>query len=162
MTEKTIQAQPPLGDLLLKAREEQSLSLDAVSAQLNLSIERIEKMESDSFDPTNLSPFERGYVRNYAKLLGLDDAQFEHYFANNDNVSSDLHSVDRYRYSTQKPLVSESFVKFLVAISIVAMLGFLVWLVWPTKQSGSNSADTIQLPNNSQQEAPVLTPTPVE
>ncbi|WP_319381248.1 helix-turn-helix domain-containing protein [Thiomicrorhabdus sp.] len=155
MTEKTIQALPPLGELLVKAREEQSLSLDAVSAQLNLSVERLEKMESDSFDPANLSPFERGYVRNYAKLLGLKDAEFEPYFANNQNISSDLHSVDRYRYSTQKPLVSESLVKFLVALVIVAMLGFLVWLVWPAKQSASDSPDSIQLPTSTEQSAPI-------
>lgn len=60
-----------IGQTLRAAREAQGMSLDDVAAHLRLMHRQIEAMESDDFASLGQSVFARGFVRNYARLLGL-------------------------------------------------------------------------------------------
>lgn len=72
------QAEPPAtpkpspGALLQAQRETLELSLQQVSEKLNLTMHYVRSLESDSFDKLPADIFVRGYIRNYANLLGLD------------------------------------------------------------------------------------------
>jgi len=72
------QAEPPAtpkpspGALLQAQRETLQLSLQQVSEKLNLTMHYVRSLESDSFDKLPADIFVRGYIRNYASLLGLD------------------------------------------------------------------------------------------
>jgi len=70
MTEETQKADK---FLLRTERERQQLSQESIATQLNLSVETVDSLESGEF--SNLPPptFTRGYLRAYAKLLGMDD-----------------------------------------------------------------------------------------
>ncbi len=69
MSEET---QFTVGQALRDAREAQGLSLDDVAARLRLMHRQIEAMEADDFQSLGQPVFARGFVRNYARLLGLD------------------------------------------------------------------------------------------
>jgi cytoskeleton protein RodZ len=60
------------GAILHGERRRQNLSLGDVSRQLKLSVRRVEALERDDFGPFGGPVFVHGFVRNYAKLLGLD------------------------------------------------------------------------------------------
>lgn len=64
-------AQLSIGQTLRAAREAHGMSLDDVAAHLRLMHRQIEAMESDDFASLGQSVFARGFVRNYARLLGL-------------------------------------------------------------------------------------------
>lgn len=64
-------AQLSIGQTLRAAREAQGMSRDDVAAHLRLMHRQIEAMESDDFASLGQSVFARGFVRNYARLLGL-------------------------------------------------------------------------------------------
>lgn len=61
----------PVGQILREAREAQGLGVDDVAARLRLMRRQIEAMEADDFDSLGQPVFARGFVRNYARLLGL-------------------------------------------------------------------------------------------
>jgi cytoskeleton protein RodZ len=68
MTENT---QPSVGQMLREAREAQGSSVEDVAVRLRLMHRQIEAMEADDFESLGQPVFARGFVRNYARLLGL-------------------------------------------------------------------------------------------
>ncbi|MGH8224878.1 MAG: helix-turn-helix domain-containing protein [Gammaproteobacteria bacterium] len=60
------------GAQLRAAREARSLRLDAVAESLGLARELIAALESDDYDRLGAPVYVRGYLRKYARFLGLD------------------------------------------------------------------------------------------
>jgi len=67
---------PPqsVGARLRARREELGLTIEQAGAQLKLGKKQIDAIEADHFESLPGNTFARGFVRNYAKLLGLDAA----------------------------------------------------------------------------------------
>lgn len=63
------------GSLLLAQRETLELSLQHVADELNLTMHYVRALESDSYDKLPGDVFVKGYIRSYARLLGLDPDQ---------------------------------------------------------------------------------------
>lgn len=63
--------QSSVGQILREAREEQGVTLEDAAARLRLMQRQIEAIEADDFDSLGQPVFARGFVRNYARLLGL-------------------------------------------------------------------------------------------
>lgn len=66
------EARPSAGKMLAEARERLGLSVADVARQLRLSPRQIEALEADDFARLPGKTFQRGFIRNYAKLLQLD------------------------------------------------------------------------------------------
>ena len=60
-----------VGHVLRAAREAQGLTVEGAALRLRLMHRQIEAMETDAFDSLGQPVFARGFVRNYARLLGL-------------------------------------------------------------------------------------------
>ena len=60
------------GDKFLKARERKELSLDDVSNVTKISPRMLQAIEEEQFDQLPGGVFNRGFIRAYAKHLGLD------------------------------------------------------------------------------------------
>ncbi|MBY6186171.1 DUF4115 domain-containing protein [Marinobacter hydrocarbonoclasticus] len=63
------------GPLLKAARERAGLTTQQVAQRLNLRHSVVQGMEQDSFEPGTSVTYIRGYVRNYARLVGLDEGR---------------------------------------------------------------------------------------
>lgn len=61
-----------IGQTLREARETEGMSVEAVAARLRLMQRQIEAIEADDFEGLGRPVFARGFVRNYAKLLGIE------------------------------------------------------------------------------------------
>jgi cytoskeleton protein RodZ len=66
------EGQGAAGTALLKERRRQGLSLGDISRQLKLSVRQVEALERDDYSGYKGPVFIHGFIRNYAKLLGLD------------------------------------------------------------------------------------------
>ncbi|MDD3450260.1 MAG: helix-turn-helix domain-containing protein, partial [Gammaproteobacteria bacterium] len=62
---------PQPGSLLRAAREARGLSAAEVAAQLHLTRSIIDALETDNYDAGPGPVFMRGYLRSYARLMGL-------------------------------------------------------------------------------------------
>lgn len=77
MTEPTPapEAPPSAGALLRAAREARGLSVDEVAGRLRLRPPFVEALERDDLAALGAGPYGRGQLRNYARLVGVDEAR---------------------------------------------------------------------------------------
>ncbi|WP_110657710.1 RodZ domain-containing protein [Salinicola halimionae] len=68
-------SQEMAGHMLQSERERQGLSLEDVALQLNLRPVVVAGLEEDRFDQVPIAAYRRGYVRAYARLLGMDETR---------------------------------------------------------------------------------------
>ena len=61
-----------LGSLLKRERELRALSLEELSSTTRIPLAALRKIEDDSFEDLPGAVFTRGFVRAYAKALGMD------------------------------------------------------------------------------------------
>ncbi|SCY21951.1 cytoskeleton protein RodZ [Nitrosospira sp. Nl5] len=67
------QTEQSAGQLLRTARLARGMSIEDVARQLRLSVRQIAALEEDDYDKFPSATFLRGFVRNYAKLLQVDE-----------------------------------------------------------------------------------------
>lgn len=70
LNENESQQEP--GESLRQAREAAGLTTKEVADSLNLVLSNIEAIEANQYEKMNAGLFVRGYVKNYARFLGLD------------------------------------------------------------------------------------------
>lgn len=63
-----------VGEMLRTAREARGLSIQDAAQQLRLMNRQVAAMEAEDFASLGQPVFARGFVRNYARMLGLDEA----------------------------------------------------------------------------------------
>lgn len=61
------------GDVLRQAREQLGYSQKDIASRLRLRLSVIDNIENNCFDQAQLATFTRGYVRSYAKYVGLEE-----------------------------------------------------------------------------------------
>jgi len=60
------------GTMLREARKTLSMSKEHIASKLNLTLSIINNIENDTLDPLIPVTFNRGYLTNYARLVGID------------------------------------------------------------------------------------------
>lgn len=63
------------GTPLRAAREAKKWSIDEVAHKLNLSAQRVAELEADDYRLMPALPYIRGYLRSYARLLGVPESE---------------------------------------------------------------------------------------
>lgn len=119
------QAFTGLSQSLRSAREQKKLSVEDLAEQLKISASHIQYFEGDHLDLTELDPFQRGYLRNYAKLLNVDITPYKSDFPEVVEVGSSLQSVDLEEHAT-KPIISIAMMRLL---STLAVIGIIILLI---------------------------------
>lgn len=117
------------GETLRAAREEKGWSLEEAAAQLNLTPASLGQIEAGSFDKLPGHTFARGYIRAYAKLLGMDQAQmvaaFDQY-TGTDASGSSVHALGRI----EEPMrLSQNILRF-VSFALLVALGLVGFFWW--------------------------------
>ncbi len=67
---------PQLGELLIAAREQWNLSAADLARQMRLGLRQVQALEENRFDALPGNTFVRGFIRNYARIVQTDPAQF--------------------------------------------------------------------------------------
>jgi cytoskeleton protein RodZ len=136
------------GSLLAAARKQQNRTVEEIADALNLSATQIKTIELDQSEGLPEPTYVRGYIRSYARLLGLnEDEVLDHYLNPNWQKGSRLDEMPRGIGSANESDSRDFFTpsKIVAIIILAAALGFL----WFTGQLG-----TLQVP----QASTVLTP----
>jgi cytoskeletal protein RodZ len=64
-----------VGELLRSAREDKKLTLDAVNRETKISVGVLNALEQDDFEAVGSDIYLKGFLRNYARFLGVDVEQ---------------------------------------------------------------------------------------
>jgi len=116
------------GDTLRAARESKNWSLSSVAKQLNLSERSLMQIEAGDFSQLPGHTFARGYVRAYAKLLGLDQNRLVQQFDQHTGTDATGSSVNSLGHIDQPVRLSRSMVRFFTFIlTLVIGAGAFFW-----------------------------------
>ncbi|PAU65109.1 Cro/Cl family transcriptional regulator [Pseudomonas sp. PIC25] len=117
------------GETLRRARESRNWELTDVAAQLNLTAQALRQLEDGAFDQLPGHTFARGYIRAYAKLLGMDQTrlvqEFDQY-TGTDATGSSVHSLGRIEEPVRLSQNLLRFVSFAL-LAVLAAVGFFWW-----------------------------------
>jgi len=118
----TTRANP--GETLRQARENKGWSTAQVAGQLNLTENALRQLEQGSFDQLPGHTFARGYIRAYAKLLGMDQAQmviaFDQY-TGTDATGSNVQALGRV---VEPVRLSRNLLRLFSLALLAVLIGF--------------------------------------
>jgi cytoskeleton protein RodZ len=154
-----------IGAILRNHRETAGLTVQDVAARLRLDIETIRILEASRFEELAASAYVRGYIRNYARLFGVEAEPLIRQFNTGASAPPAVRPYAESRPPTQASS-SDSLVKA-VTYAVIAILVLLLMIWWQTQfrdksepaseqQSGAPDA-TIMAPPK---QPPQLAPTP--
>ncbi|MGJ7517893.1 RodZ domain-containing protein [Pseudomonas baetica] len=131
------------GETLRQAREHNGWSLAEVALKLNLTVNSLSNLEAGEFDKLPGHTFARGYIRAYAKLLGMDQAVLVQQFdqsTGTDSQGSSVHSLGRIEEPVR---VSHTILRIVSLLLLVAVIGG--GFVWWQDQTSLRTKDLIGL-----------------
>jgi len=111
------------GETLRTARESQNLSLQTVAQQLNLSERSLARIEAGDFSQLPGHTFARGYVRAYAKLLGLDQNRLVQEFDQYTGTTASGSNVNSLGHIDEPVRLSRGMVRFFLFALVLLMVG---------------------------------------
>ncbi|WP_226476585.1 RodZ family helix-turn-helix domain-containing protein [Pseudomonas sp. MWU16-30323] len=127
------------GETLRQARESNGWSLAEVALKLNLTTTSLGNLEAGAFDKLPGHTFARGYIRAYAKLLGIDQAALVQEFdqiTGTDSQGSNVHGLGRIEEPVR---VSHTILRIVSLLLLIAVIGGgFVWWQDQTSQRGKD------------------------
>lgn len=136
-----------IGETLRKAREARGLSLENVAELTKINSRYIKAIENDSFDALPGGIYTRGFLRSYARLLGLDPKELLSGFEKQDPVEindlSEDHAPAAFNFSPKESLSVKNLKKtaYYSAFAVILILaGYLFWAgyTYIVKSNGSS------------------------
>lgn len=117
------------GETLRTAREQKNWTLAAVAQQLNLSERSLAQIEAGDFSQLPGLTFARGYVRAYAKLLGLDQNRVVQEFDLHTGTDASAATVNSLGHIDEPVRLSHNIMRFFTfaLVLIVAAAAFFWW-----------------------------------
>lgn len=145
-----------------QARENLHLSLEQVSTELHLPIKVIKAIESGNPQSFHNPVFIRGYIRTYAKHLGLDGAYYANIYASLPGVDLQPVTIKSTTSVKERDPSKSPFMKIFSWLFVLAIIAVIIW--WSREQSGRSlmpSTDTSQSSFGSQPTEGINDPTPL-
>lgn len=146
------------GALLKTAREAAKLSVEDVARELRMTVSKVRALEADDYDQLHSDTFIRGYLRTYAKLLGLepDDLLQAYKQARRQAGLGDEPEESPLRINVPEP--TRSLWKFVIWI-VVLLAGIWALSVWFLGNRQSPIADGALMDPVSELRTPAPTST---
>lgn len=154
------------GERLRRAREEQGLSQDEVSKHLRLSLSYLRALEEDDYERLPEPTFIKGYLRNYARFLGLPAEELARRFQQEVDAKSSAEDERHQEAQEVTPRGREWRLPMLV-ILVVALVAALGWWMWPredaapTDESGTPALESSPVQESTPEPALPDEPDPV-
>lgn len=126
------QASP--GDMLRKERENQGLSVEEVATSLNLRPAVVSGLEKDDYEQVPVAAYRRGYLRAYARLLGIDEQGVLDAYRDINGSTEPERRVTPVKTTKPPSRIGPWLVKLVTLVVIVGLAGLtLVW--WQSRES---------------------------
>lgn len=160
-----------LGEKLKQAREARGLSISEVAEQTRISPLYLESIENDDYKPLPGGIFNKGFVKSYAKFVGVDDQEalqdYSRLAASQTDANAEESKTYRPEVLTDDQARSTSLPTLIFAVIILGLLaGGVYYFVnyWQNSQSqpAANSNANANRANSAvnTNTAPTPTPTP--
>ncbi len=107
-----------IGNYLKREREAREISLQEISQKTKISVEFLKAIENNEFDKLPAEVFTIGFIRNYARYLGLNDDEVVNMYKEfiQEQKLSEVKKIDTTR--------RKKFPLLIIIIIIIIILGF--------------------------------------
>lgn len=149
MTEENTTSPSTIGSYLKESREGKKVSLKIVSQHTRISLSMLENLELDQLDQLPSKAYVRGFVKSYAKTLGLNESECIGLLENTYNLR--FPNEPETKEAPKEPEASikvSSGVK--IGIGVVAALIVVVALIFESNRTSGNAPEEV---TNSQEQA---------
>lgn len=117
-----------LGVRLKAAREAQGLSTRDVAQRLRLDAHVIEALEADDLERLPARTFVRGYLRNYARLVGLDEGMVAEALPEADATPA---AALKRRHGYRGSMVGPALGRWMGSLFLLVLFAVLVFFAYP-------------------------------
>ncbi len=148
-----------VGATLKKAREEKGLSLQEVESQIFIIEKHLEYLEADNWDALPGHSYALGYIKIYARLLGLDDTklveQWKRSLSQEPSPSQERRIVKKREEKRRAKKINRLFRKILILLVVLTAFFSVLFVILNLDTEG----DTAEYPI-VEHVSPVPSPTP--
>jgi len=123
---------PGPGEQLHRERERQGLTLAQVATELRLTRPQIEALEAEDYDNLPPAPFVRGYLRSYARFIGLEPEPLVERFNADQAEAVTLTSGGEAAANSGRESRAGTLAFTVLGLGVAAALG---WWVWTEQQA---------------------------
>lgn len=145
------------GSLLREAREQAGLSQQDVANKLNFRLTLVQDIENEIFDNTLPATFNRGYLRNYAKLVQVSQSDVLASYELLSDAKRQCAELQSFSKGTEKQ-AEHNLVMWVTYLILAVLIGATVVWWMQTSSLLSESATVESASTNVEQ---VSTPSPV-
>ncbi|MEC8308888.1 MAG: RodZ domain-containing protein [Pseudomonadota bacterium] len=146
------------GSLLRQAREEKGLTIDEMSAISNLTKQTIRGIESDNYSELAGLSFVRGYLKLYAKKLGINESTvlepFDRWKA--EDSGEPIQAAGAKGRGSNVPSAGPSKGTIVVAISLIFVLVIAGTVISYMESDESHSEVVVVSPQNQQSDLSIV------
>jgi cytoskeleton protein RodZ len=142
---------PSFGDWLRRQREMREISLRDIADRTKISLRYLEAMEDNRFDLLPAPIFAKGFLREYARYVGLSpDEVVNHYLAVQQQQSPEEEGAKKdqtlaNRPHRVKPVRNWTYGLFLV-LAVLALVALVALLAWYAARRRENPAADVTPP----------------
>lgn len=139
------------GNLLAEARTSRGLSVDDVAARLNFRVSLVKNMEADIYDKSLPDTFNRGYLKNYAKLLNIPNADVIGLYESMNGVAINPARMQSFSNGTAKK-AQNNLLMWITYLILAIFIGFTVmwWLQDDDKAIQKDDIAAVENASNSE------------
>ncbi|USE00008.1 cytoskeleton protein RodZ [Vibrio sp. SCSIO 43133] len=139
------QPQEPVlaGTILKEKREALGLTQKQIADRLRLRVAIIQKIEANDFDGEQVATFTRGYLRSYAKAVGIDEKEILGAIEHHSEAQPSEQPMQSFSQKTNKEKHDSRIMKLTWGIFVVIIgISSVWWLQSQQKDTLSEIADT--------------------
>ena len=116
------------GSILAAERKKQQKTIEEIAGELNLSVTQVKTIELDQSEGLPEPTYVRGYIRGYAKLLGLKPEEvLQNYLNPNWQQTSSLNDIPRGIGNAQEEKRSIVTPGKVISVLLLAAIIFFAW-----------------------------------
>ncbi len=127
-----------IGDYLKQAREEKGFSLKHVASQTRIQEHHLQALETEDFANLPAKVFAKGFVRSYAKILGLNEEEAIQCFLQSSGTFYDQYQSEHPQPHAQVVLEAppRQGINWTWMLGAIAILGIIaIWYALPQKEN---------------------------
>ncbi|CZF81556.1 cytoskeleton protein RodZ [Grimontia marina] len=122
------------GTVLRQAREAMGLSDQDVADRLRLRVSVIQDLEENCCDEEKITTFTRGYIRSYAKLVGVNADEIMHTFKPAPEAEDNVQKMQSFSRKTRRDQ-HDSRVMGLTWVILAVVVGLTAFWWWQNQQN---------------------------
>jgi len=145
------------GQLLAEARMSLNLSVEDVAARLNFKVSLVKNIEEDIYDKNLPDTFNRGYLKNYAKIVNIPNTDVLSLYENLHVIEKKPTRMQSFSNSTTKK-AQNSLLMWITYLIIALFIGFtVIWWLQSNDDFALNNESSAIVETQLEPESEIIT-----